>query len=166
MARSRYRTVRNLAGEDLLRRVRAGPAAAPRLDPGLLAEAQASFLAARQDCARDARADVENLKGRLARAAADPPEYWPAHMAEMSARARALAGSASSFGYPVAEHVAVSLLRFIAHRDARSEGALEELRLHVDALARIFAERLEGDGGEPGRELVAMCARWNEKAFA
>jgi hypothetical protein len=166
MARSRYRVVKNQAGEELLRRLRTGPASAPRLDPSLLAEAQASFLAARLECARDARRDVDDLKSRLARAAADGPEYWPAHLAEMSARTRALAGSASSFGYPVAEHVAVSLQRFIAHRDAKSEGALEEFRLHVEALARIFAEDIKGDGGQQGRELVAMCARWNEKAFA
>jgi hypothetical protein len=151
--------------EELRRRVKTGPDSAPLLDPALLSQAEKSFAAAKTECAIDARLEVDDLRTQLTRARRDRGDRWAEHLAAMLRRAKELEGAASSFGYPLASYIAASLQRFIAHRSDKSDRAVEEIELHVDALARIFADDLKGDGGEHGEELVETCKRWNRKTF-
>jgi hypothetical protein len=165
VTKSRARDEALAVAKELRRRVRTGPNGAPLLDPILLAAAEKSFDAAKTECAIDARLDIDDLRAELTKARRDDGDRWPAHLADMRRRAKDLGGAASSFGYPLAEYIAASLQRFIARHGAKSDRAVEEIELHIDALARIFADNIKGDGGDRGEKLIELCKRWNRAAF-
>jgi len=164
-SRARTRTEAEAIADELRRRVRTGPDDAPLLDPTLLAAAEKSFDTAKTECAIDARLEIDDLRAELRQARRDRGDRWAAHLSAMLRKAKDLEGAASSFGYPLAGYIASSLQRFIGHRSAKSDRAVEEIELHVDALTRIFADNIKGDGGEQGEELIETCKRWNRVTF-
>lgn len=165
MTKSRARIEADAFAGELRRRVKTGADDAPLLDPNLLAAAEKSFDAAKTECAIDARLEVDDIRAELAQARRDRGDRWAAHLADMLRKAKDLEGAASSFGYPLAGYIAASLQRFITHRNAKSDRAIEEIELHVNALTRIFADNIKGDGGDRGEELIETCKRWNRVTF-
>lgn len=165
MSNERARKEAEAVAEELRRRLKTGADDAPLLDPSLLSSAEKSFDDAKTECAIDARLEIDDLRAALLQARRDQGDRWAAHLAGMLRKAKALEGAASSFGYPLAGYIASSLQRFIVHRGSKSDRAIEEIALHVDALARIFADNIKGDGGEKGDDLIETCKRWNRVTF-
>ena len=64
-------------------------------------------------------------------------------------------GQGGTFGYPLLTELGEAVCRLTADRDDASEGEFTLLRAHVDAARVIILERLEGDGGQAGGQLLA-----------
>jgi len=166
MTDTKYLTLPNTAGDQLLLKLKTGPATGPRLDPGLLAQADRSFEVAKVKCIRDIILDVEEAKVLFHRANKDNSDKWVQHLTPILTILDNIADAASSLDFPLIEHIAVSLKRFINHRTARNDRAIEEIGLHIGAIERILREDLKGDGGASGRELIDLCRLWSERALS
>jgi len=104
-----------------------------------------------------ARGDIEALTvsaRRLAEAPADPGARK-----ELYRLSHGLKGNAATLGYPLVTAVAASLCKLIEQEETPSPLALRAIAMHADALRSIVAERLSGDGGAIGRQLLSDLAR-------
>ncbi len=76
----------------------------------------------------------------------------------------AIRGSAATFGYPLATRVADALCKFIDGRPRLTDAELAVIEVHIQAIRTVFAHRLTGDGGTPGRALLPMLEALRNKA--
>lgn len=63
-------------------------------------------------------------------------------------------GQGGSFGYLLMTAIGNELCRFIEARETVGPGDVEVIRLHIDAMKVVIADRLRGDGGDRGESLL------------
>ena len=73
-------------------------------------------------------------------------------------------GQGGTFGYPLVSMIGDSLCKLLERAPVLDRAVVAAARLHVDALRSVIAQRVIGDGGEAGVELVAGLAKVAAKA--
>ena len=63
-------------------------------------------------------------------------------------------GQGGSFGYPLMTTIGNQLCRFIELTKEAGPADLAVIKLHIDALRLVIAQRMEGEGGRAGEELL------------
>lgn len=113
----------------------------PGIDPVALARAEAALAALADNYLAWAEADVARL-----RAALDPfqPDL-------LFAIAHDVKGQAGTFGFPLITELANRLCRLLESQPVDQDGAA----LLVELMSEARSRRLDGDGGEDGRRLLA-----------
>ncbi len=76
------------------------------------------------------------------------------HLERVFGVAHDLKGQGGSFGYPLITQVGNALCRLVETLEAPGPREIEAIRLHVDAIRLIIANRMTGDGGPEGERLV------------
>lgn len=123
------------------------------LDPDGLARAKAALSRLSDDYLSWAASDCGALSSCLAEIAADPSD--PADgLWRLFRIAHDMKGQAGTFGYPLVTEIARRLCLTIEAMPEPDGDGLARLSRHVEALAEIVAGRLDGDGGDRGRELL------------
>lgn len=97
--------------------------------------------------------DLAHLQDFYAKAVEDEATRMEA-MAQIFRVAHDIKGQGGSFNYHLMTAVGNQLCRFIEAKPQFDDADLEVVRLHIDALRLILAERMDGDGGARGGELV------------
>ncbi len=126
------------------------------IDPErLIAEAESALATLNEDYETWVGADLTRLETAFRDAQGDPDRRR-----ELLRKAHGIAhemkGQGTTFGYPLVTHAAGSLCRlFEAIEDAADAFALRAIELHIDGLRSIVINRIKGDGGVTGRDLVA-----------
>jgi len=72
-------------------------------------------------------------------------------------------GQGGTFGYPLVTTVADSLYKLTVARALTGESHLEIVKSHIDTMNAVIKERVEGDGGLLGRELLTALEKAIEK---
>jgi hypothetical protein len=65
-----------------------------------------------------------------------------------------MCGQGGTFGYPIITTVAKSLHEFTGKGAGRADDHLEVIKAHIDTMHVVIRERVEGDGGQVGSELL------------
>ena len=99
--------------------------------------------------------DIETVDDAHARAVADPAEHG-AQIKRIAELAHDIEGQGGSFGYPLMSAIGESLGDCCRATDRRDESRLELIKAHIDAMKTVIGNRLEGDGGVLGAELVGL----------
>jgi len=120
----------------------------PDIDPDDLAKADAALAALATAYLSWAENDVQAARACFARL---PGPSGPAALAELYAIIHDMKGQGSTFGYPLVTEIGQALCRLIKTHPS-AIGAIDS---HLAALAQVVGERLEGDGGETGRHILA-----------
>ncbi len=125
------------------------------LAPELVAAAEAALGELQEEFAARAGAGVRDLKETLPRlhgaaAAADGDGLKRLYRFVFD-----VAGQGGSVGYPLASVVGRELCRFIDGLSGLGPRELEVIDLHLDAISVILHDRITGDGGARGAELLA-----------
>jgi hypothetical protein len=63
-------------------------------------------------------------------------------------------GQGGSFGYHLMTAVGNQLCRFIENCSTWGPAELDAVKVHIDAMKLVIAQRMEGDGGKVGENLV------------
>ncbi len=81
-------------------------------------------------------------------------------LADVNRGAHELRGHGGVFGYPLVTAIAKSLYEATARtgRDAITENEWKLYNTHIDAIKAVMRQRIEGDGGELGRQLLLALA--------
>ena len=98
--------------------------------------------------------EAEKL-ARICRKVRSDPAVFEGALAELHAASFELKGQAGTFGYTIITDIGESLCRFISTIESPDADRLDVLQVHVDALRLVIRERMQGDGGKPGRQLLA-----------
>lgn len=99
--------------------------------------------------------DLERLQETFRAAEAADPSECREKLKEVFSIAHDVKGQGGSFNYHLMTTIGNQLCRFIEKLpDTVSQGQLEVVKVHIDALRLVIAQRLEGDGGSVGTKLV------------
>ncbi|MGE5147178.1 MAG: hypothetical protein ACM3N5_10535, partial [Candidatus Eiseniibacteriota bacterium] len=105
----------------------------------------------------DYRAALGEAFGELTalyRAAAARPSINAVELRALYAMAFDMKGPGGTFGYALISRIGDLLCAFLSRTLVAGERELKLIGLHIDALATVIRESIEGDGGEIGRVLL------------
>lgn len=97
--------------------------------------------------------DVERIGAHMAAAMADPAAIEVSVKA-IRASLHDLRGQAGTFGYGLVTQISDSACKFIDLSETFSRPELAVLNMHVDALRAAEQQKISGDGGETGGQLM------------
>lgn len=98
--------------------------------------------------------DMNKLQAHYDRAGANPDERMQA-VADIFHVAHDVKGQGGSFGYHLMTAIGNQLCRFVENLQECGPAELDVIKLHIDAMRLIIAERMEGTGGAVGERMVA-----------
>lgn len=117
------------------------------IDDQAISQAEAVIRGFRNSYLGWAQEDLSKLQNCLDRARATSPDDRMESMRAVFYAAYDMAGQGGSFGFPLISLIGAQLCRFIDDRTVFGAAEMRAVRLHVDAMRVVMAERLEGDGG-------------------
>lgn len=129
----------------------------------MLARAEAAVADLAKSYTGWAMADVEKCAGLLASARQEVGAERVARAREIYAVAHNIKGQGSSFGYPLMTRLGQSLCHLTRRKDSFSDGDIDLVGAHLDAMRLVLTKEIRGDGGELGNKLGA---RLEEKVQA
>ncbi len=91
---------------------------------------------------------------KITEAAGVNPAGRKKHFEEMNMVAHELRGQGGTFGYPLITVFAKSLYEATQPGCPEDDGALGVVKAHTDAMRAVIRDKISGDGGEIGRELL------------
>lgn len=97
--------------------------------------------------------DLNRLQAAYERALADGDRTEA--MKEIFHIAHDVKGQGGSFGYHLMTAIGNQLCRFVEAREECGAAELDVIKLHIDAMRLVIAERLEGTGGTGGERMLA-----------
>lgn len=99
------------------------------------------------------RNDLQTLADTLDAVGADPNAAAP-HLKTMQRLTHDIKGQAGTFGYPLITLIAGSANDMLRRTDRVEEREIELLSAHINAMNIVVREKIQGDGGASGRELI------------
>lgn len=134
-------------------------------DPALLAAAEDKIAELESDYADWVRESIEAVEKAYERARADP-DLAPTHLAEVNRLAHELRGQGGIFGYPLITQFGKSLYDCTPEGIPITPALLDLIDAHIDLIRIVVNQRIKGDGGETGRELLQNLAKAKKKFSA
>jgi len=123
------------------------------LPQSLLEEAEETLQRQALDFADWAKNYLTKLS-KVTEAAMLSPNNRRHHFEEMNMVAHELRGQGGTFGYPLITVFAKSLYDATLPGCPEDDNALSVVKAHTDAMRAVIRDRISGDGGEIGRELL------------
>jgi hypothetical protein len=107
---------------------------------------------------------VPQLYRELRGAQEKPPESRTPYFKRVAALAHELKGQGGTFGYPLITTFGQSLFEFASTSEGRvADDQIEIAKSHVDGIQAVIKNRVSGDGGALGAELVRALKQAIEK---
>jgi len=119
----------------------------------LLAEAEESLEREARGFLDWAKQYLDQLSTQIANAVEDQSNRG-AHLAEVNRIAHELRGQGGTFGYPLITLFAKSFYEATEYPCREDDANLEICKAHLDTLRAVIREKIEGDGGAIGRQLM------------
>ncbi len=130
-------------------------------DSKAVEHAEAAIRRSTEDYFVSIAEDMAKLQRYYELALAEPAKR-NAHVEELHGVAQAIAGQGSLFGYPLISGLGSQLCHFIedhvfpvAGERIPTEGELEVVKVHMEAIRLVIQQKMEGDGGPIGAKLVS-----------
>jgi len=143
------------------------PMTADGVNPQTLAEAEKIIAGMQSNYLEWVEDDLARLQALVAEMDAAAPEGRKAVLDRIFEVAHDVKGQGGSFDYPLMTAIGNQLCRFIERLEGTpTDVQLQVVRLHVDALRLVIAERMSGDGGPAGERLVGALKAAVDKATA
>ena len=123
-------------------------------DAGAVKRMEGAIQGLKGEFESQAKADVAKLSaaaGDLLRSPNDQMKRQTVYML-----AHELRGQGGTFGYPLITRFGDQLCRYLDATDMLDTKALVVVKAAADAMAVVMVNGVSGDGGETGRQLVAM----------
>lgn len=126
----------------------------PQLPPDILEQAEQSLERAVLDFTEWAKEYLQNL-GKLCDEALAQEDKRIVHFAEINTLAHELRGQGGTFGYPLISVFGKMLYDSTREGCPLTENQVEIVRAHIDAMRAVIRDKVAGDGGQVGKELLA-----------
>ncbi len=136
-------------------REKVGPPGTGGVDADVLARAEKVIEDMADNYLVWVKDDIANLQAACDDlAAAEPGSDPKPHLERLFSIAHDMKGQGGSFGYPLITRVGNTLCRLVENLETPSDRDIEAIRLHVDAMRLIIANRMTDDGGPEGHRLI------------
>ena len=141
------------------------------IDPIWLEKAEESIAAVKGDYLAGVNDDLARLQQAFDAAMQDTANRGE-RVQELYTVIQGIKGQGGSFGYQMMTNIGSQLCHFIEGTGfAREDGQMTDVqlgivKLHIDALRLVIAQKMEGDGGAVGQKLLAGLALAIKKVTA
>ncbi|MAO54469.1 MAG: hypothetical protein CMM61_02065 [Rhodospirillaceae bacterium] len=88
-----------------------------------------------------------------------PEEKRATHFKNINLLAHELRGQGGTFGYPLITQVGEMLYKATMARCPTEDRAVTIIKAHIDTMRRVFKDKVTGDGGQVGIELIQELKR-------
>jgi len=119
----------------------------------LLEEAESSLERAALDFTKWALEYLSNLSDLCTEALMEPGRR-SIHFGKINSLALELRGQGGTFGYPLISTFGKMLFDATMEGCKEDDNAVEIVKAHIDAMRAVIREKISGDGGQVGRELL------------
>lgn len=126
----------------------------PALPPDILEQAEQSLERAVLDFTEWATEYLQNL-GKLCDEARDHEDKRILQFSEINTLAHELRGQGGTFGYPLISVFGKMLYDSTREGCPLTDNQVEIVRAHIDAMRAVIRDKVAGDGGQVGKELLA-----------
>ncbi len=124
------------------------------LDAVWIDAAERQIEAAKFDYEEAVGEDLAKLHSAYEKALKDPANRAQ-HMQTLYGVVQTVKGQGSSFGYPLISAIGSQLARFMEDRgDDVSDAQMEVVKVHVEAIRLVMQQKMEGEGGPVGKQIV------------
>lgn len=127
--------------------------------PDAVREAEAAVAALAANYSEWVKEDLGQAREALARAQDSAPDNGAA-VAAIFGVCHNIKGQGGSFGYDLVTSIGESLCDYIREGEAASEKKLKVIEAHIAAIEFVVENKISGDGGDAGKDLVAKLARF------
>ena len=127
-----------------------------------IAKSQEVINEAANDFFGDAQANVDAMISLCDAIEADASDYKN-KVKDIAENAILLRGQSETLGFGLVAKVSDSLNHYCMQTQEHSESAVIVLRKHIDTLRVAFHEKLKGDGGQIGQELIQSLDKLIQK---
>jgi len=138
----------------LREKVGGGPGDAGALPPAILEEADRVV----GETAEDFRGWILDYIGSISKlcdaASERPIKHRTRFFGQVHDLAHELRGQGGMFGFPIITAVGEMLYAITGEGCDMGDRSIDLVRAHLDTMHRVFLDRIEGDGGDVGQELV------------
>jgi chemotaxis protein histidine kinase CheA len=129
----------------------------------VVASAESVIEESKQDFFGDAQDDITGMEESFAKAEEEPAEAKP-HIRAIQQCVFSLKGQSETLGFDLLAHASKSLYDFCSrHFRAGEPEQLIVVRKHLDTIKLIVKEKMQGDGGQLGQELIKSLHLLTEK---
>lgn len=126
----------------------------PKLDPEVIAAADAKIEAVAGDYSDWVRDSVKGLDKVLADLAAGEGDSGK-HLRKLNQVAHEMRGQGGTFGYPLVTEFARSLYQTTSDSRVKiTDNHVQFYKAHIDAISVVMNGKVKGDGGQTGRSLL------------
>lgn len=133
------------------------------IDPDLLHVAEQQLDRMETDYSDWVRGSIIKLRDSLKEAQQDDIRKRATHVQVINRIAHDLRGQGSTFGYPLITIFGRSLYECTLDIGEVSDQLLEFVRTHVDGIQAVIRDKIKGDGGPMGKDLVASLELARER---
>ena len=124
------------------------------VDAAMLEKAEALIANLQGDFVVWVQEDLKKLQQQFDAANALPVEERAEAMKAVFGTLHDMKGQGGSFGYPLVTAICNTLCRFMESISSYGAQEMQAILLHISTLRLIVGERLSGDGGTKGGQLV------------
>ncbi len=123
------------------------------IDGGALTAAAAEFEKMAEDYPDWVQTHIKELYTHCRRSV-DTPEERSKYFKRINEIAHDMRGQGGTFGYTLVTEVGNSLCSYLETLEDAGEREMEVVEAHADALRTVIRQKVKGDGGHLGREIV------------
>ncbi len=98
--------------------------------------------------------DIERISKAFEELKAADTESTPAKLEVIFQVAHDIKGQGGSFGYDMMTSVGNQLCRLIEHADPTNPKLTEAVGVHIETLKLVIAQRIKGNGGKVGEQML------------
>jgi len=132
----------------------------PGIDEAALARAEQAIAGMADNYLEWAAADIDKLAGAYDELRASDETNKAERLDALFNVAHDIKGQGGSFGFPLITAVANQLCRFLENTPSEAFGnpQMDVVNVHINALRLILQQKMKGDGGKAGENLLSGLA--------
>jgi len=134
---------------------RGGGSGAGQIDPQALLRAQSIIDSKAQEYPEWASKQINELYTVYEKSVKDQSNRAE-HVEKIANLVHDIRGEGTTYGYPLVTRIGTSLYDFVQVIGRANDAQMEVVKAHIDALKVVVSQRMEGDGGQAGAELLNM----------
>jgi hypothetical protein len=151
-------TVKFITPPNNLRKKQIAAGVSLTIDPTLVGAAESKIGAMKDDYLKWVGGDLDQLNDLCDLAIKDKANR-PAHIENLYNKTVEIKGQGGSFNYALMTQVGSQLCRFIEIQgNDLDDPRMDIVKLHVETLRLVIAQKMEGDGGAMGPKLLTGLA--------
>ena len=133
------------------------------IDPQLLQQAEQQLDRMEEDYSDWVRGSIQQLYDAHRSGRALDPRKRIVPIQTINSIAHDLRGQGSTFGYPLITVFGRSLYECTLNISEASDQLFEFIRTHIDGINAVIRDKIKGEGGQLGKELVASLERARDR---